>query len=74
LAVPSPSCRQRKAEGAARRKADALRRKSEAPKKRKRPADRHDPATCREPGCERYGCVKFREGFVDGHEDGYAEG
>jgi len=61
----------------ARAKREALRKqlKTEAKAKKKRPrAAPHAPATCRLPDCERYGCVKYRNGFVDGHEDGYDEG
>jgi flagellar biosynthesis/type III secretory pathway protein FliH len=61
----------------AKAKRDALRKKlrTEAKAKKKRPrAAPHDPVTCRLPDCERYGCVKYRSGFADGHEEGYDEG
>ena len=29
---------------------------------------------CRDPGCERYGCVAYREGREDGYQDGYDDG
>jgi hypothetical protein len=60
----------------ARAKRQALRkqRSAEARKKKRPRAAPHDPSRCRLPDCDRYGCTKYRAGFVDGHEDGYDEG
>jgi hypothetical protein len=56
-------------EAAARRRAaaKARRAKARATAKARRPrASPHNPRTCKDAECTRYGCVKYREGFVDG--------
>lgn len=61
--------RRRKAEAAKRRKAAARERraKARAAAKARRPrASPHNPRTCSDDECTRYGCVKYREGFDDG--------
>lgn len=39
------------------------------------PRDDHpDPAQCADPDCMRWGCRKYKEGFADGAEQGFAAG
>jgi hypothetical protein len=67
--------RKRRAEAAARRKAAAKKRKAEAAARprRKRTAA-HVPRMCKDPECQRYGCLKYREGWDDGYEAGRSAG
>jgi hypothetical protein len=61
--------KRQQAEAARRRKAAAAerRRKATAARRARRPrAKPHNPATCQDPECTRYGCVKYREGYDDG--------
>lgn len=55
---------------AAKRRRDAARARQAkaraAAKARKPRASPHNPRTCADAECTRYGCVKYREGFVDG--------
>lgn len=58
-----------RAEAAKRRRAAARERRlkaAAAAKARKPRASPHNPRTCADPECTRYGCVKYQEGFVDG--------
>ncbi len=61
--------RARKADAAKRRKAAAAGRRAkaaaEAKARKPRPAP-HNPRTCADPGCTKYGCLKYQEGFTDG--------
>lgn len=65
----------KEAQREAQRKAAAERRK-EATAKRKEaaragpPRRVHNYVTCRDPDCERKTCEAFRDGYVDGFEDG----
>lgn len=67
--------RKRKAEAAARRKAAAAKRRAEAKAKprRKRTAA-HVPRLCQDAECQRYGCLKYREGWEDGYAEGFRHG
>jgi hypothetical protein len=68
--------RERRARQAARRKAaararEAARRaraeaRAAAPKQPRPP--RHEPRSCRDPECTRYGCLHYRDGFADGQD------
>ncbi len=69
--------RRRKAEAARRRKAAAKARRAKAAadrKARKPRASPHNPATCSDPECTRYGCAKYQQGFADGFAAGSSEG
>lgn len=69
--------RRQRAEAAARRKAaaKARREKARTAAKASRPrAPTHNPRTCKDEDCQRYGCLKYKEGFADGTSAGYSAG
>ncbi len=53
-----------------RRKAEADKRAKAAAPKAQRP--QHDYRTCRDPGCRRYGCQAYRDGYDHGAADAQA--
>jgi len=56
------AAKRRKAATAARRKAAKAKARTARPR-----APGHDPHTCSDPDCQRYGCLRYREGYEDGH-------
>ena len=69
--------KKRRAEAAARKRAAAARRKAAALEQRKARAakptaprePRHEPRTCSDPECTKYGCVHWRDGYAAGQLD-----
>jgi len=54
---------------AKQRRAKAARAKRKTAVKKKRRAPAHDPRTCDEPDCTRYGCRTWKDGFETGVEN-----